>query len=183
MAEIAPKKTICSQCSHENAVGVLICRRCYTPLVTLSTGDSTRDIQLPNTMRSAGTGQLKPSTGQLKPTTGMLQRTSRLRLRVPKFQAEIEFDISSRNAMIGREDRARGIIPNIDLGTYDAVENGISRCHALFQRQGNRAYVVDLKSSNGTFVNGNRLRPHMPQRLGDSDIIRFGKLESIIYFI
>jgi len=180
MSEAAEHK-ICTNCKYENPVGALICRRCYHPLVNFSTGDSTRKFDLPG--KTENDTVVPPDTDRLPPGTSVLQTGQRIRLRLPEFAKEIEIDLSARSSMIGRTDKARGITPNIDLSEYEAAENGVSRCHAIFQRQGNKVYVVDLNSSNGTFVNGHKLRGSMPNRLQDSDVVRFGKLETIVYFV
>ena len=51
----------------------------------------------------------------------------------------------------------------------------ISRKHSVVQRQGNHYVLVDLGSTNGTFLNGNRI--FKPTRLKDGDIIMVGALE------
>jgi pSer/pThr/pTyr-binding forkhead associated (FHA) protein len=51
----------------------------------------------------------------------------------------------------------------------------ISRKHSLVQRQGNHYMLIDLGSTNGTFLNGNRI--FKPTRLKDGDLILIGALE------
>ena len=52
---------------------------------------------------------------------------------------------------------------------------GISRLHARLTFGGGRPQLVDLDSSNGTFVNGLRLKPRLPQELKHGDVVRFGQ--------
>ena len=54
-------------------------------------------------------------------------------------------------------------------------EVGLSRFHAWFSYRASdkRWCVADATSSNGTFVNGNRLEPDKPQPLNDGDRIGF----------
>jgi hypothetical protein len=53
-------------------------------------------------------------------------------------------------------------------------ETGVSRQHVRFQ-QGPRGWaVVDLGSTNGTFVNGQRLPPHQPYLLHQGDHVAIG---------
>jgi len=40
--------------------------------------------------------------------------------------------------------------------------------------------VVDLDSTNGTFLNGMRIMPHQPRILRDGDEIRLGLLKIIV---
>jgi hypothetical protein len=47
--------------------------------------------------------------------------------------------------------------------------------HASIRCEGDgRVLVVDLKSTNGTYVNGRRIEPHAPVPVNDGDKIRFG---------
>ncbi|MFB9314167.1 FHA domain-containing protein [Nocardioides plantarum] len=52
--------------------------------------------------------------------------------------------------LIGRASRSRGISPDLDLGS----DTGISRRHAQLTTDGQRWFVEDLGSSNGTYVGG-----------------------------
>ena len=54
------------------------------------------------------------------------------------------------SVLIGRASRSRGISPDLDLGT----DTGISRRHAQLTTDGQRWFVEDLGSSNGTYVGG-----------------------------
>ena len=49
------------------------------------------------------------------------------------------------------------------------ADDGLSRLHATVYREGGRVWIVDENSSNGTFVNGERVHPGgTPLRHGDS---------------
>jgi two-component system, cell cycle response regulator len=52
-------------------------------------------------------------------------------------------------------------------------DDGMSRTHARFRHEGNRAWVEDLNSRNGTFVNGQRISE--PVELHDGDKIQIGR--------
>lgn len=66
-------------------------------------------------------------------------------------------------------------------GAVDMVidEHSISRMHAKFFREGNKIYVSDLNSTNGTFRNGMRLTPNASEIIEPGDEIRLGKLKFI----
>ena len=51
----------------------------------------------------------------------------------------------------------------------------VSWLHAQIRQEGEQHSVVDLDSTNGTFVNGQKLVPHRPQPLQAGDMLRFGK--------
>lgn len=50
----------------------------------------------------------------------------------------------------------------------------VSRHHARIARSGDGYTIEDLGSSNGTFVNGERLAAHEPRQLGRGDAVRIG---------
>jgi hypothetical protein len=50
----------------------------------------------------------------------------------------------------------------------------VSRFHAELKAAGNRLEVADLGSTNGTFVNGERLTPQQPRTLNPGDDVCFG---------
>lgn len=52
----------------------------------------------------------------------------------------------------------------------------ISRQHASLEWQGETCYLRDLGSSNGTFINGNRLQPQQPQPLKPGDQIQLHQI-------
>ncbi len=52
---------------------------------------------------------------------------------------------------------------------------GISRYHMKIDREGEDFVVSDLNSTNGTFINGERLAPHLPHKIKRGDELRIGK--------
>jgi hypothetical protein len=70
----------------------------------------------------------------------------------------------------------------IDLMEYGARERGVSRRHAKFCWISSQPAIVDLKSTNGTYINGIRLTPGVPGFLQDGDEICFGKMLCHIHF-
>jgi hypothetical protein len=78
---------------------------------------------------------------------------------------------------LGRVSEAQPIMPDIDLTPYQAYANGVSRLHAVLKREGKRVFVMDLGSSNGTYLNGVRLTPNLDQTLNHGDMLALGKLK------
>jgi hypothetical protein len=83
--------------------------------------------------------------------------------------------------LVGRPDPVTGINPEINLGPYD-VTRSLSRRHAKFvlDDSGQLALREDVGTTNGTFVNGERIRTGVPVALKHSDRIRFGSVETIV---
>ncbi|KAE9396920.1 SMAD/FHA domain-containing protein [Gymnopus androsaceus JB14] len=67
-------------------------------------------------------------------------------------------------------------IPSEGNGVFDA--RVVSRQHAEIWEEGNQIFIKDLKSTNGTFVNGERLSPEGiesdPYQLKSGDIVEMG---------
>jgi hypothetical protein len=72
--------------------------------------------------------------------------------------------------------------PDLDLGPYGAVKNGVSRRHIRLIRSSLTLMIEDLGTLNGTFLNGERLPHRQPTVLCDGDELRLGLLEIRIAF-
>jgi hypothetical protein len=51
-------------------------------------------------------------------------------------------------SLVGRVSQSRGIFPDVDC----ELDSGVSRRHAMLTTDGNRWWIEDLNSANGTFV-------------------------------
>jgi pSer/pThr/pTyr-binding forkhead associated (FHA) protein len=76
--------------------------------------------------------------------------------------------------IIGRVDNKSSYTPDIDLTPHNALQKGLSRRHAALVRYQGMVHILDLSSVNGTFLNGQRLAPEVPQLIRTGDKIRFG---------
>lgn len=80
------------------------------------------------------------------------------------------------SVLLGRSEPEEKFRPDIDLGIYGAFERGISRRHARLFMENDTLYVVDLDSTNGTYLSGTRLPPHTPTPLALHDDLQLGTL-------
>ncbi len=78
--------------------------------------------------------------------------------------------------IIGRSDFNANIYPELDLTPYGGREKGVSRQHAAILAGVDRLVIVDLGSTNGTFINEQRLEPQKPYRLRHGDTLRVGEI-------
>jgi pSer/pThr/pTyr-binding forkhead associated (FHA) protein len=78
---------------------------------------------------------------------------------------------------LGRISEGQPIMPDIDLSPYQAYARGVSRLHAVLKREASHVFLMDLGSSNGTFVNGKRLNPNVDHAIVNGDVIALGKLK------
>jgi len=58
--------------------------------------------------------------------------------------------------------------------TIILLDDLVSRCHALLQTQGNAVLLLDLDSTNGTYVNDELVLADEPVPLHDGDVITIG---------
>ena len=84
--------------------------------------------------------------------------------------------------IMGRMDPKSGEAPAVDLADYKAIENGVSRQHAMIRRKDGSLYLTDLASGNGTYLNGQKLIKNQPRVLRDGDEIRLGLLKMRITY-
>lgn len=71
----------------------------------------------------------------------------------------------------------------VDLSRFNAIEYGVSRIHMTLHHRDGRFFVEDLDSVNGTYLNGDPLRPNELVVLNNADEIRLGQLRMYIYFL
>ena len=76
--------------------------------------------------------------------------------------------------LIGRTDDISGIYPDVDLTPHGGEEGGVSRRHARLIHAGDSWYVLDLDSTNGTYVNGTQIASQVQVPIQDGDRISFG---------
>lgn len=101
--------------------------------------------------------------------------------------ALIDSDISlpihvADRVTIGRLDFNTSDKADIDLMPYGARDQGVSRRHAALYRTRHTVSLVDLKSSNGTYLNEVKLLPYQPRLLREDDEVRLGNMRFHVYF-
>lgn len=70
--------------------------------------------------------------------------------------------------------------PDLDLTPFNAKKHGISRLHCQLARGGKGFTVTDLGSTNGTYLNTDRLLAHLPCTLADGDTLVLGTLHILV---
>ncbi|MEQ8172174.1 MAG: FHA domain-containing protein, partial [Candidatus Eremiobacterota bacterium] len=80
---------------------------------------------------------------------------------------------------IGRVDPLAQIYPDIDLTFFDS-EQIVSRRHCeIFQKPPGQYFLVDIGSSNGTFLNRKKIQKGVSLLLNDNDEVHFAKTRTI----
>jgi len=65
----------------------------------------------------------------------------------------------------------------VDLSPYNAYGSGVSRLHAVLKLFQDQIVIADLGSSNGTYLNGSRLKPYAETPVSHGDVINLGKFK------
>lgn len=174
---------ICNYCGTGNREGEYFCDECGNPILLAlqgPTGTSTTTIRTEELNNSTGTAfdaintRIYGGTSSLKGISSLVIHISGVsEPMVVRLRAEMT---------VGRADVQSGHYPDIDLSAYNAVEQGVSRAHAIIQYNDTTLTLIDLGSVNGTFLNGQRLIPRQARIVHDGDEMRFGKLALRIYF-
>jgi serine/threonine protein kinase len=75
---------------------------------------------------------------------------------------------------IGRQGEQKKVATDIDVTALDTGKLA-SRRHAMVQLRDETFYISDLGSTNGTYVNGEKIKPQEPRALKAGDVIELGK--------
>lgn len=163
---------VCPYCRCENLEGVFYCERCGRLLHRqTATTLRTRQFDPPPPLPAL---EIEEETVPIGPDVSLVMLIRDTVEPIVVHPAE--------RITIGRVDMRRPERPDVDLTAYGGLEKGVSRIHAAIERSGPYLTIIDLDSSNGTFLNGHRLPPHEPHPLREGDEIHLGKLVVHIYF-
>ncbi len=163
---------LCPYCAQPNREGVLFCEECGQPFIgpqaILATSQLIHEEQ----------GGLR---GRVTWGTARFDRQAVVVVRIRDVREPLTL-VPKDEIVLGRSDAHSHIVPDVDMAPFGAAEQGVSRRHAAIRRGEDTLTLVDLGSTNGTHLNGQRLIPHQPRVLRDGDEIRLGKLVCHIFF-
>jgi hypothetical protein len=100
----------------------------------------------------------------------------------PAFCPERRFRLHGEQVLIGRRSGSRGIQPDIDL-TGPPEDPAVGHAHAMLIQQPDDSWaIVDLRSVNGTYLNGSAdpIEPEAPVPVADGDRIHLGAWTTLI---
>lgn len=175
----------CPACKMKNDVGANVCIYCNTPLK----GQISQKTVMLRSLREA-TGTLPDSYSAI------------LGAPVPAIEPYMDFEIPTKGVilinlengnLITKQEEEAFILgrvsteiktpePLVDLTQFGALELGISRVHAMIRRTKEGYQIIDLESSNGTWLENQRLVPQKPYALDSGDRIRTGRLNMLVFY-
>lgn len=155
---------VCPNCKHQEADGSIFCSECGMQLIQYGPGETQRF----NSATSELAEIPAPETANQAPAWISLHLLDSGQI----------LPISDRTEFtLGRISENQPIMPDIDLSSFKAFDNGVSRLHAVVRNSSGHVVIMDLGSSNGTYINGTRIVPNIEQPLRHGDIVALGKLK------
>ena len=78
-----------------------------------------------------------------------------------------EFELEQNSIVIGKMEE------KVDVVIKDP---SVSRIHAKCEREGDRFFIEDLNTTNGTYLDNKRMVPYKMEEIFDGSRIRFGQV-------
>jgi hypothetical protein len=146
----------CPNCGTDNPAGALFCENCG---YDFTTGQLPRPLPPPDVAAELANAQpVPPPAAPDGPVDWVAEvwvdpdwyAAQCVTDPLPSVGAPVVVPLAERTLLIGRTSTSRNIHPQIDVST----DNGVSRRHAQLTTDGQRWWIEDLQSSNGTFIGG-----------------------------
>lgn len=159
---------ICPNCQHHEISGSLFCSECGAQLV-FSERMSTQAIRknpsdLLQSLNAVPAPPVTPSGDAM--------------LSIHLVDSGQILSLNGRTEYtLGRITEGQPILPDIDLSPYEAYAQGVSRLHTILKIVNQHVFVMDLGSSNGTRVNGQKIVPQVDYPVNHGDMLALGKLK------
>ncbi len=107
-----------------------------------------------------------------------------LRIRGSSDVYELRPQGSKHELVVGRSAKGSVLAPDVDLSAKQGENLGVSRMHLSIRYDAEHSTVLaaDLGSSNGSFINGQKMLPKEVRVLRHGDEIRLGRLPLMVSF-
>jgi len=163
----------CPYCGGGNREGIIFCEECGQPLSN-GTNAALPTRQIDSSLTESLSAKATWGTARFGNDASVI-----LHIRDSTDPIILQ---PMEKIVMGRSDNSSAQKPDLDLTPFGALEKGVSRLHAAIIRTEDTLTLIDMGSSNGTHLNGQRLIPDQPRILRDGDELRLGKLIAHIYF-
>lgn len=111
-----------------------------------------------------------------KGTTKNLGKPKEILLMGESVLRRLELYAHQNSYTLGRFSDSERYTNYVDLSPFGGQELGVSRTHAQIQMEGDKIYLTDLASRNGTYLGGLRLQANQPVSLQSCASIMLGRL-------
>lgn len=159
---------ICPNCQNQETDGAIFCSKCGAMLNAGATITTHKIV----------TAEAKAIEGTTKPFEPISADQVEGWISLHMMESGQIIPLADRTEFtLGRASEGQPVMPDIDLAHYDAYANGVSRLHAVIKCSDDHVCIIDLDSSNGTYINGERIVAHKETPLRHGDLIHLGKLK------
>jgi pSer/pThr/pTyr-binding forkhead associated (FHA) protein len=117
----------------------------------------------------------------IKCGTATLGRQAEIELCIETPYSEPIYTKLTHRIIIGRADENACDV-DINVASYDAAQKGVSRRHAALELVNKILVVSDLNSTNGTFINGQRIPRGNRRVVRDGDELLLGDLLIYVFY-
>lgn len=156
----------CPNCHHEEINGAIYCSECGAPLVNM------------DRIQTHLIGEKGDTEEFVKKYSGPLEEPQNSPISILLIESGQMLHLAGRiEYSLGRSLEDQPILPDVDLSPYDAYTMGVSRLHAVLKWIDQNTYIMDLGSSNGTRINGEKILPKIDFPVKHGDIITLGRLK------
>jgi FHA domain len=167
----------CPVCNYKNDPSATVCAYCESPLEN-SQASSTTTLRVHR--KKEETTVLPQMTEQDFKKT-FQPREEGIAIYVNGYAEPIEIP-KEREFTLGRHITGEVEQAFVDLKPFGGYESGVSRRHALIRRTDHGYEILDLGSSNGTWVSKKRLTPDKPYPLENGAEVYLGKLQIFLIY-
>lgn len=159
-ARDAQKTINCPACNKPNAVGDVICYSC---------GSLLKDVE-------KGTDLLPQKTGELLNDALFTINNVLILISDENTHFTLRPQLGTSRLTIGRHSDDAPV--DVNLEQLGAQQNGVSRLHAaiIYDDIAQTLSLLDLNSTNGSFINEQRLHPNERRVIRHGDNLRFGRV-------
>jgi len=89
---------------------------------------------------------------------------------------------TDREFVIGRRATLAASEDLLDLSDFDGFKMGLSRRHAMIRRSASGYEIIDLSSTNGTWLNDAKLEPYTPYPLPSGSRLLLSRIRLFVFY-
>lgn len=165
----------CPVCKNKNDRNAVVCVHCGASFdhfpsetgVTTKNTDDIPDLVVAKVLDAPVNKDLIPEDGIAVYAAGSAKPV------YLRFDTELIF---------GRKTDEPSDVPILDLTELGGYQMGLSRRHAMIRRTEEGYEIIDLFSTNGSWLNEERMMPNKPYRLTNGSQLRFGRMRLLVFY-